>query len=109
MDLRPARGVRVRAPTGKARQHRAGRLLLIGGELDAGSVPHRNPGSEALGYRLAPDVAEHLAIDGLDPDFLGDIAGFSGLDSRDVLDFAGIDRTTVAARPVAWRCRKMPP
>ena len=31
-------------------------------------------------------------------DFLGDIAGFSGLDSRDVLDFAGIDRTTVSRR-----------
>jgi hypothetical protein len=76
----------------------AGRLLLTGGELDAGSVPHRTPGSEALGYRMAPEVAEHLAIDGLDPDFLGDIAGFSGLDSRDVLDFAGIDRTTVSRR-----------
>ena len=40
----------------------------------------------------------HLVADGLDPDFLGDIAGFSGLDSRDVLDFAGIDRTTVSRR-----------
>ncbi|MDP1535414.1 MAG: hypothetical protein Q8L92_17690, partial [Rubrivivax sp.] len=47
---------------------------------------------------MAPDVAEHLVADGLDPDFLGDIAGFSGLDSRDVLDFAGIDRTTVSRR-----------
>ncbi len=47
---------------------------------------------------MAPDVAEHLAIDGLDPGFLGDIAGFSGLDSRDVQDFAGIDRTTVSRR-----------
>ena len=36
--------------------------------------------------------------DGLDPDFLGDIAGFSGLESRDVLDFVGIDRTTVSRR-----------
>jgi putative toxin-antitoxin system antitoxin component (TIGR02293 family) len=76
----------------------AGRLLLTGGDLDAGTVPHRTPGGEALGYRMEPDVAEHLAIDGLDPDFLGDIAGFSGLDSRDVLDFAGIDRTTVSRR-----------
>jgi putative toxin-antitoxin system antitoxin component (TIGR02293 family) len=47
---------------------------------------------------MAPELAEHLAIDGLDPDFLGDIAGFSGLDSRDVLDFAGIDRMTVGRR-----------
>lgn len=86
------------ARRGNAERAGAGRLLLTGGDLDAGAVPHRTPGSEALGYRMAPDVAEHLAIDGLDPDFLGDIAGFSGLDSRDVLDFAGIDRTTVSRR-----------
>ncbi|MDE2628415.1 MAG: DUF2384 domain-containing protein [Burkholderiales bacterium] len=47
---------------------------------------------------MAPEVAEHLVADGLDPDFLGEIAGLSGLDSRDVLDFAGIDRTTVSRR-----------
>ncbi len=47
---------------------------------------------------MAPEVAEHLVADGLDPDFLGDIAGLSGLESRDVLDFAGIDRTTVSRR-----------
>jgi len=76
----------------------AGRLLLPSGELDAGAIPRQTPGSEALGYRMAPEFAEHLAIDGLDPDFLGDIAGFSGLESRDVLDFAGIDRTTVSRR-----------
>ena len=86
------------ATRGGAERAGAGRLLLSSGELDAGGVTHRTPGSEPLGYRMAPEVAEHLAIDGLDPDFLGDIAGFSGLESRDVLDFAGIDRTTVSRR-----------
>ena len=76
----------------------AGRLLLTGGELAAGANPHRPPGGEVLGYRMAPEVAEHLVSGGLDPDFLGDIAGFSGLESRDVLEFAGIDRTTVSRR-----------
>jgi putative toxin-antitoxin system antitoxin component (TIGR02293 family) len=76
----------------------AGRLLLTSGELAAGGILHRTPGSDALGYRMAPEVAEHLVSGGLDPDFLGDIAGFSGLESRDVLDFAGIDRTTVSRR-----------
>jgi len=85
------------ASCGGAERAGAGRLLTSG-ELDAGTIPHRDPGSAALGYRMAPEVAEHLAIDGLDPDFLGDIAGFSGLDARDVLDFAGIDRTTVSRR-----------
>ncbi len=40
---------------------------------------------------MAPEVAEQLVIDGLDPDFLGDIAVFSGIESRDLLNFAGID------------------
>ena len=48
---------------------------------------------------MAPDVAEHPVIHGLDPDFLGGIAGFSGLESSDVLDFAGIDRRQSTARP----------
>lgn len=86
------------ARCGNAEAAGAGRLLLTGGDLMGGAVRHRTPGSEALGYRMAPEVAEHLAIDGLDPDFLSDIAGFSGLASRDVLDFAGIDRTTVSRR-----------
>jgi putative toxin-antitoxin system antitoxin component (TIGR02293 family) len=70
----------------------------------AGSTGTREKGSDAatehaaLGYRMAPDVAEHLAVDGLDPDFLGDLAACSGLDPRDLLDFAGIDRTTVSRR-----------
>jgi len=86
------------AMRGGAERAGVGRLLLTGGEQDAGVTPHQAPGSGAIGYRMAPEVAEHLAIDGLDPDFLGDIAGFSGLESRDVLDFAGIDRTTVSRR-----------
>lgn len=93
-----ARAGRARKGSSPARRAGAGRLLLTSGELDAGAIPRRTPGSSALGYRMAPEVAEHLAIDGLDPDFLGDIAGFSGLESRDVLDFAGIDRTTVSRR-----------
>jgi putative toxin-antitoxin system antitoxin component (TIGR02293 family) len=75
-----------------------GRLLLTGGDLAAGGNPHRPAGSEVVGYRMAPEVAENLVSGGLDPDFLGEIAGFSGLESRDVLDFAGIDRTTVSRR-----------
>jgi uncharacterized protein (DUF2384 family) len=71
---------------------------LTGGELAAGGNPHRPAGSEVVCYRMAPEVAEHLVSAGLDPDFLGEIAGFSGLESRDVLDFAGIDRTTVSGR-----------
>jgi len=83
---------------GGAERAGAGKLLLTSGELDASGTAHRTPGSEAVRYFMAPEVAEHLAIDGLYPDFLGDIAGFSGLEPRDVLDFAGIDRTTVSRR-----------
>lgn len=94
----PARKGSDTAMHGSAERARAGRLLLTSGELDARGTPHRTPGSAVTGYRMAPEVAENLAIDGLDPDFLGDIAGFSGLEARDVLDFAGIDRTTVSRR-----------
>lgn len=73
-------------------------LLLTGGDRFPGTGQPHVPGGEVYGYRMAPEVAEHLVADGLDPDFLGDIAGLSGLDSRDVLDFAGIDRTTVSRR-----------
>lgn len=83
---------------GGAKPTHAGRLLLTSGERVAGASQRRNSGGEAFGYRMAPEVAEHLVADGLDPDFLGDIAAFSGLDSRDVLDFVGIDRTTVSRR-----------
>ena len=76
----------------------SGGLLLTSGDLFPGTGQAQVPGGEAYGCRMAPDVAEHLVADGLDPDFLGEIAGLSGLDSRDVLDFAGIDRTTVSRR-----------
>lgn len=100
LAARAGRASNVAKPARRGTAERAGsgRILLTGGEPDAGAVPRLTPGSEAFGYRMAPDVAEHLAIDGLDPDFLGNIAGFSGLDARDVLDFAGIDRTTVSRR-----------
>ena len=73
-------------------------LLLTNGEAVVGATRHRILGDAAFGYRMAPDVAERLVMAGLDPDFLGDIAAVSGLESRDVLDFAGIDRTTVSRR-----------
>ncbi len=76
----------------------SGGLLLTGGELFPSAGQPSVPGGDAYACRMAPEVAEHLVADGLDPDFLGDIAGLSGLESRDVLDFAGIDRTTVSRR-----------
>lgn len=76
----------------------AGELLLTSGDRVAGDAPHGTRRSGTFGYRMVSEVAEHLVVDGLDPDFLGDFAAFSGLDSRDVLDFAGIDRTTVSRR-----------
>jgi putative toxin-antitoxin system antitoxin component (TIGR02293 family) len=78
--------------------HGGAGLLLMGSDFFPAASQSRAPGGEAYGCRMAPDVAEHMVADGLDPDFLGDIAGFSGLESRDVLDFAGIDRTTVSRR-----------
>ena len=83
---------------GGARPNVSRGLLLTGGDLLLSAGQPRVPGGDASGCRMAPEVAEHLVADGLDPDFLGDIAGLSGLDSRDVLDFAGIDRTTVSRR-----------
>jgi putative toxin-antitoxin system antitoxin component (TIGR02293 family) len=76
----------------------AGVLILTSGELAAGATQTSSRGGEAFGYRMAPEVAEHLVSDGLDPAFLGSIAVFSGLEAREVLDFAGIDRTTVSRR-----------
>lgn len=79
-----ARKSSIVARRGAVRSTGAGTLLLTGGE--------------ALGCRMAPEIAEHLVRGGLDPDFLGDIAGLSGLEPREVLDFVGIDRTTVSRR-----------
>lgn len=75
-----------------------GGLLLTGGDFFPGAGQPQALSGEAYGCRMAPEVAETLVADGLDPDFLGDIAAFSGLESRDVLDFVGIDRTTVSRR-----------
>ncbi len=50
------------------------------------------------GYHMSTDVAESLAVHGLHPDYLAEFAAASGLETRDVLDFAGIDRTTVSRR-----------
>ena len=85
--------------------------LLRADALLAGSAPiavagPRKAAKEAINaragtdvsYRMAPEVAEHLVADGLDPDFLNDLATASGLEPREVLDFAGIDRTTVSRR-----------
>ena len=88
----------VRGGAGQNGRKGGGGPLLTGGDLFPVAGQPRAPGGEAYGCRMAPEVAEHLVADGLDPDFLGDIAGLSGLDSRDVLDFAGIDRTTVSRR-----------
>ena len=86
------------AGRGATGRNGSGGLLLMGGDPFLGTGQPHVPGSEAYGWRMASEAAEHLVADGLDPDFLGDIAGLSGLDSRDVLDFAGIDRTTVSRR-----------
>ena len=86
------------AGRGATGRNGSGGLLLMGGDPFPGTGQPQVPGGEAYGCRMASEVAEHLVADGLDPDFLGDIAGLSGLDSRDVLDFAGIDRTTVSRR-----------
>ena len=94
---RAAKG-RVKAARSSADPAGAGELLLASGDRTAGEAQHGTPGSGTFGYRMAAEVAENLVVDGLDPDFLGDFAAFSGLDSRDVLDFAGIDRTTVSRR-----------
>ncbi len=86
------------AARGGVDENHCGELLLTGGDPFPSAGLPRLPGGDAYGCRMAPEVAEHLVAGGLDPDFLGDIAGFSGLESRDVLDFAGIDRTTVSRR-----------
>ena len=93
-----ARKGNIKASRSRAGPAGAGELLMTNGDRLAGDQQHGTRGSGTFGYRMAPDVAEHLVVDGLHPDFLGDFATFSGLESRDVLDFAGIDRTTVSRR-----------
>ena len=89
---------RTRTPGGSATRRDAAALLLAGDDAAAGEIRARSGASGGFGYRMAPDVAERLVATGLDPDFLGELAAMSGLESRDVLDFAGIDRTTVSRR-----------
>ena len=73
--------------------------LLTQGPAGAGSAAiNTSPAGAAASFRMAPEVAEHLVAEGLDPDYLNDLAAASGLEPRDVLEFAGIDRTTVSRR-----------
>jgi putative toxin-antitoxin system antitoxin component (TIGR02293 family) len=55
----------------------------------------------AFGWRMAHDRAEELIERGLDPDYLAALATASGLEPRDLFEFAGIDRTTVGRRKAA--------
>lgn len=77
--------------------------LLTQGPAGVGAAPIDTSAASfsngaASGFHMAAEVAEHLVAEGLDPDFLGDLATASGLEPRDVLEFAGIDRTTVSRR-----------
>ena len=79
--------------------------------IDAGSDRASDPAGDTASaaasnlagasYRLTPAVAEHLVADGLDPGYLNSLATASGLEPRDVFEFAGIDRTTVSRRQVS--------
>lgn len=93
-----AKGGSTKASRISAKPVQARELILTNGDQVADGAQHGTRGSATFGYRMAPDVAEHLVVEGLDPDFLGEFAAISGLESRDVLDFAGIDRTTVSRR-----------
>ena len=89
---------RTKAPGTRAKRSDAVELLLTDGDVVANENGVGTRARGTFGYRMAHDVAEHLVGAGLDPDFLGEFAAISGLESRDVLDFAGIDRTTVSRR-----------
>lgn len=84
--------------------HRAARpggalpLLACGPRRARGRSDDAESDLAAAGYRMAPSVAEHLVADGLDPGYLNHLAAASGLEPRDLLEFAGIDRTTVSRR-----------
>jgi putative toxin-antitoxin system antitoxin component (TIGR02293 family) len=99
-------------PAGKKRRRTSLRLLSTDADADAATAgavcavgasgasgAKGAPASpRSFGYRMAHDVAEQLVQSGIDPDYLGEFAALSGLDTRDVLDFTGIDRTTVSRR-----------
>lgn len=76
-------------------------LLTTGAELSGSAAAPTSDPTAAFGYRMQADVAERLVEGGLAPDFLADIAAYSGLEPRDVLGFVGIDRTTVSRRKSA--------
>ena len=85
-------------PANGARPGSTGKLLLLAGDGASDAARRAVPPSGSFGYRLVPEVAEQLVSSGIAPDFLGEFAALSGLEARDVLDFAGIDRTTVGRR-----------
>ncbi len=93
-----AKGGSTKASRISAKPAQARELILTNGDQVADGAQRGTRGSAAFGHRMAPDVAERLVVEGLDPDFLGELAAISGLEPRDVLDFAGIDRTTVSRR-----------
>jgi putative toxin-antitoxin system antitoxin component (TIGR02293 family) len=82
------------APSVSKRRRRTSLSLLA----TDGDAPTTSLAPRRFGYRMAADVAEQLVHTGIDPDYLGEFAALSGLDTRDVLDFTGIDRTTVSRR-----------
>lgn len=89
---KPANGARPGSAPGFTRK-----LLLLAGD-GASDSARRAASTGSFGCRMVPEVAEQLASSGIDPDYLGEFAALSGLEARDVLDFAGIDRTTVGRR-----------
>jgi putative toxin-antitoxin system antitoxin component (TIGR02293 family) len=88
-------GKAARDEPGVGRRHRVaglrGRAVLI-------TVSDPSASDDALGYRMSGDVAERLVADGIDPDYLSGLAEESGIDPKDMLEFVGIDRTTVSRR-----------
>jgi putative toxin-antitoxin system antitoxin component (TIGR02293 family) len=86
---------RARTRTARAA---VGDLLLNNSDQVVSAAKRGSRTPDTFGYRMVPEVAEHLVAEGMDPDFLVEFAAISGLEPRDVLDFAGIDRTTVSRR-----------
>ena len=83
----PVPAYRVR---GKVQAAASTRLLLVSDEAAGG-----------FGWRMAHDRAEELIERGLDPDYLAALANSSGLEPRELFEFAGIDRTTTVRRKAA--------
>ena len=111
---RPKQASRV-VPSGRLPLLTRGMRPVGSAPIDAGSDRASDPAGDPAGdtasaaasnlagasYRLTPAVAEHLVADGLDPGYLNSLATASGLEPRDVFEFAGIDRTTVSRRQVS--------